>query len=188
MKNISDQIIIREIRKRNHVVFKSLFLDYYEVLTRYAERFVFNTEQSEDIVQTLYIYIWEHADELSIESSLSSYLFRAVRNRCFNYLRDMKVSDKHGLLYMETMLTSANDQAENDPEINTTIKSTMGELPTEMARIVELKYIQQKKVKEIAECLHISENTIKTQLLRAKEKFRTALFNSSPAIRFSKKS
>lgn len=187
MKNISDQIIVREIRKRNHVVFKSLFIDYYEVLTDYAERFVFNAEQSEDIVQTLFIYIWEHADNLSIESSLSSYLFRAVRNRCLNYLRDMKVSDKYGLLYLETILTNANDQAENDPKINTTIMTAMSELPPEMARIFELKYIQEKKVKEIAESLHISENTIKTQLLRAKEKLRKALFNSSPAIRFSHK-
>ena len=99
----------------------------------------------------------------------------------------MKVSDKYGLLYLETILTNANDQAENDPKINTTIMTAMSELPPEMARIFELKYIQEKKVKEIAESLHISENTIKTQLLRAKEKLRKALFNSTPAIRFSHK-
>lgn len=181
---ISDQIIIGEVRKRNHSVFESLFNDYYDVLTRYAERFVFNTQQSEDIVQALFIYLWEHAEQISIETSLKCYLFKAVRNRCLNHLRDVKVSDRHGLLYLEAMLTSEDDLAQSDPEIIVPIKVAMSELPREMARIFELKYIQQKKVKEIAEYLHISENTIKTQLLRAKEKLRKAISHSSPIIRF----
>lgn len=181
---VNEQILLNEIQKGNRKIFEALFNSYYPILTRYAERFVFGRIESEDIVQELFVHFWENADHISIDTSLKSYLFQAVRNRCFNYLRDIKVSDKHKLLYLEALLGDEDDWEETDPEISGPIKVALGNLPEQMARIFDLRYLQGKKQKEIAGSLHISENTVKTQLLRAKKKLRVALSQLSLRINF----
>ncbi|MGE0590672.1 MAG: RNA polymerase sigma-70 factor [Cyclobacteriaceae bacterium] len=179
---VNENIIISEVKNRNRDVFKALFNDYYSDLTRYAERFVFGRQESEDIVQALFIYIWENAEHINITGSLKSYLFQAVRNRCLNHLRDLKVSDKHKLLYLEATEVNDGELADNDPEVVEPIKHALCQLPEEMAKIFDLKYIQGKKQREIADSLHISENTVKTQLLRAKKKLREVLSQLSSPI------
>ncbi|MGE0773405.1 MAG: RNA polymerase sigma factor [Cyclobacteriaceae bacterium] len=172
---VDDQLIIREIQKRNRAVFEALFKKYYPIMARYAERFVFGRAESEDIAQNLFISLWESADKLSITTNLKAYLFQAVRNRCLNHLRAIKVTDKRRLLYLEAMFAVDDDSSGADPEVTTSIKEALRNLPAEMAKIFELRYLVGKKQKEIAKDLQISENTVKTQLLRAKDKLRRAL-------------
>ena len=175
-----DEKIIRAIRKQNQQVFEELFFNYYSDLTRYAEGFVFRRTVCEDIVQNLFMYIWENADRITIRTSLESYLFRSVRNRCFNYLRSLRLADKYRILYFEAMLRM--DPVEGDEEnIEKYIRLALNRLPDKMARIFELKYLQGKKLKEIAERLNISENTVKTQLRRAKARLREVL-SQAPSL------
>jgi RNA polymerase sigma-70 factor (ECF subfamily) len=169
-----DDRILREIRKKDHQAFEALFFHYYPALTRYAEGFVFERSSCEDIVQNLFIYIWENADRIHIRTSFESYLYRSVRNRCLNHLRELNVMDKHRVLYFEAMLNSELPMGENE-DVEIHIKSVLKTLPKKMAQIFELKYLKGKKQKEIAEKLNITENTVKTQLLRARTRLREVL-------------
>ena len=82
-------LILEEIRKKNEIVFKNFFDKHYKELVVYANGFLFDKDASEDIVQEIFIYIWEHANKLNIETSLKGYLYTMVRNRCFNYLKSI---------------------------------------------------------------------------------------------------
>ncbi len=172
--------VISEIKKQNRKAFEELFFHYYSDLTRYAEGFVFGKPESEDIVQNLFLYIWENADRINIRTSLDSYLFRAVRNRCFNYLRGLRLTDKHQILYFEAMLTMDHIKVE-EKNIEKYIQFALERLPDRMARIFELKYLYGKKHREIAERMNISENTVKTQLLRARKKLREVM-SQAPSL------
>lgn len=178
--NIEERIILNEIAKRNEAVFKALFLEYYEKLLRYAEGFVFDLQVAEDIVQLVFITLWEKGGSLAISSTLNGYLFQAVRNRSLSHLRDLKVYDKHRLLYLESMV---NDNFETEmssgSELSQKIDREISKLPPEMAKIFRAKYLEGKKTDEIATLFDISENTVKTQLQRARKKLREKLLDST---------
>jgi len=174
-----EKILLNEIRKQNKEVFNALFKEYYPVLIKYAEGFVFDRQVCEDIVQNLFIYFWEKSKTFTVQSSLKSYLLKSTRNRCLNYLRDIQVVDKRKLLFLEASINITDSDKFTDPELIKDIKEAIDDLPEQMAAVFRLKFIQGFKYKEIARCLSISENTAKTQITRAKNKLRKQLLKST---------
>ncbi len=126
-------------------------------------------------MQNLFIHFWENAERINLTVSIKAYLFESVRNRCINHLRDLNIHDKHNLLYLETQLNYENYSDTPDPEIILKINAAISQLPKQMSEIFRLKYLEGKKLKEIATLSQVSENTIKTQLQRAKDKIRRIL-------------
>jgi RNA polymerase sigma-70 factor (family 1) len=173
---LEESLIIREIQKRNSQVYETLFHNHYNELVRFAEGIIFDPQLAEDVVQNLFIHLWENANNIQIKSSLRAYLFRAVKNRCLNRLKELQIRDKNGLLYFEGMLNSGDINIEEESALTLRLNSAINKLPDKMAQIFKLKYLESKKQKEIAASLHISENTVKTQLSRAKEKLRKLLY------------
>lgn len=176
---IEDKILFNEIRNRNLKVYEALFKSYYAQLLRFAEGHIFDRQACEDIVQTIFINFWENSESIHFEKSVKSYLFQSVKNRCINYLRDLKIHDKHNLLYLEALLNQDEAVEIHDPEIFIQINKAMDQLPEQMGIIFKLKYLEGKKLQEIAQMNQISENTVKTQLLRAKDKLRKLLYKST---------
>jgi len=177
--NIEDKILLNEVKKRNRKVFEALFRDYYPHLIRYAEGFVFEKQACEDIVQSLFIHFWESCGKIDIETSIKAYFYQSVRNRCLNHLRDLQIYDRHKLLYLEAAMNDDDSPDWADPDISVKIQEAIEKLPPRMAELFKQKYFEGKKYYELANLYGISENTVKTQLQRAKEKLRTILLDST---------
>jgi len=176
---IEDKILMGEIRNRNRKVFEALFYEYYPHLTRYAEGFLFDKQTCEDIVQNLFIYFWENTHRIEIQLSLKSYFYQSVKNRCLNHLRDIHVQDKHKILYLEALLNEDDSPGWVDLEITKKVQEAIAQLPPQMGELFKQKYLFGRKLHDIAEINNISENTVKTQLRRAKEKMRKLLLDST---------
>ncbi|WP_423129773.1 RNA polymerase sigma factor [Gaoshiqia sp. Z1-71] len=176
---IEDRILFTEIKNQNKKVFEALFREYYPFLTRFAEGFVFNRQLAEDIVQNLFIYFWENARHLQLDSSIKSYFYQSVKNRCLNHLRDLQVYDRHKLLYIEASLNSEDPSSWEEIDISGQIHEAIESLPPQMKELFLMKYTQGTKTKDIAAAKGISENTVKTQLKRAKDKLREKLFQAT---------
>ena len=177
--NIEDKILLNEIGKRNKKVFEALFYEYYPHLTRYAEGFIFEKQACEDIVQSLFVYFWENCEKIDIETSLKAYFYQSVKNRCLNHLRDLQIHDRHKILYLEAAINDDDSSEWSDLEISKKIQEAIDSLPAQMASLFKQKYFEGKKYRELAELHNISENTVKTQLQRAKEKLRAVLLDST---------
>ncbi|MGS0524411.1 RNA polymerase sigma-70 factor [Zobellia nedashkovskayae] len=153
---------------------KTFFDKHYQELVVYANGYLFDKDSSEDIVQEVFIYIWEHASKLNIEKSLKGYLYTMVRNRCFNHLKSIKITDNLELLDFNINLITEhvfNSTSEEDKTIiYHQILKIVDTLPEKMQQIVKLKFLHNHKYSEIAKELGISVNTVKTQLKRAKYK------------------
>lgn len=176
---VEDKILFNEIKNRNLKVYEALFTNYYPQLVRFAEGYVFDKQECEDIVQNLFIYFWENAEKVNLDLSIKSYFYQSVKNRCLNHLRDLQIHDKHNLLYLEAILNQENYEELQDPEMIIQINAAIAKLPEQMAEIIKLKYLEGKKLMEIARLNQISENTVKTQLQRAKDKLRKILAEST---------
>ena len=163
---------LRAIRNQDHFVFKRLFDEMYADLVLYAHGYLFQTAQSEDVVQEVFIHLWEHSNEMDIKANLKGYLYAMVRNRCLTLLRSVKITDDHGVLETPAAL-DAEDPAFFGEEQRSGDGQLMGlleKLPQRMRTIVTLRFVNGYKYSEIAEELGVSVNTIKTQLRRAKVK------------------
>lgn len=177
----TDKLLVKQLNRGNRVVFEQLYEQYYSPLVAFADAYVFDTEESKEIVQKLFVQLWVNRKAFKIETSLKSYLFSAVRNRCLNHIRDLKVNDQKKLLYIEATLSGAQIQGHADmlqyQEDN--VWDEIQKLPEQIKKIIILKYYKGKKQKEIASTLGITENTVKTQLSRGKTKLSAALKQKS---------
>lgn len=176
---IEDKIIFNEIKQGNKEVYKALFDDYYEHLVSFAKSFLFDQQESENLVQDLFVHLYEHATKVKIETSVKAYFYQAVRNRCLNYIKSLKVRDKNHLMYMDGVLQTDDELEYFDPQILVDIKESINELPEQMGKIFTMKMIDGESRDIIAQELGISVNTVKTQLQRAKSKLREKLLNKT---------
>lgn len=171
-----DQLLIVGIKQRNHTAFESFFQRYYDELLAFAEGIVSDIELANDIVQTVFVRIWEIANTLDTNTPLRPYVYRAVKNRSLNHLRDTTVYHKHSFLYWQDL---DKNQPTNEEGVRTELvnqlHSSLDHLPARMKKVLTMKYLEERRHRDIAEALSISENTVKTQLLRGKTKLREML-------------
>ena len=167
-----EKLIINEIRKGNRSVYKSIFHKHYDILVSFANQFLCNHDSSKDVVQGVFIYLWENSHKLKIEKSLKSYLYQSVKNSCLNHLRSIKIKDKHRLLYLEALINTNDTDVLEDSCLVDDIESALNELPKEMYAIIVKKYFLEQSIKEIAQEMTLSENTVKVQLFNGRNKIR----------------
>ncbi|MEP6805254.1 MAG: RNA polymerase sigma-70 factor [Flavobacterium sp.] len=167
-------LVLSELQKQNKSVYKNVFNQFYKGMVLYANNFLFDQQTSEDIVQEIFIWLWENAKNTEIKTSLKSYLYAMVRNRCLNYLKSIKITDDLNLIDLNSALLLEEDidniSEDEKAIIYRQILKIVEGFPVSMQQIFKLKFIENYKYNEIADELGISVNTVKTQLKRAKLK------------------
>lgn len=169
---MEDKELIELLRKNDRKAYSLLFDRYFERLFTFAVHVVFREDVANDIVQEIFIHLYEKSQVLNYEASLKSYLFNSVRNRCFNYLRDRKVEDKRKNLYAEACIWSENVDCIEEEDILNQIHSAMKELPEKCREICQLRFFEGKEYGEIAGLLEMAESTVRVQIRRGTEKLR----------------
>ena len=174
MDGIDDLMFVR-VKKRDKEAFRYLYEYYFAKMVLFAESYLYDEEEARDLVQDLFFYLWDHAAELRVSSSIKAYLFTSVRNRCLNVLRDRKIRDEHNDKLFEAQLFSGTEDVVIDEEIQQRLREALNSLPGKCREIILLKVVEGKKNKEIAKQLNIAETTVKTQVQRAYRMLRERL-------------
>jgi RNA polymerase sigma-70 factor (ECF subfamily) len=177
----TEQILIKKIQNGDQLAFEEFYTDYYPRLVAFADGYLFDHEESKGLVQQFFIQFWQNLAALKIHGSLKSYLFAAVKNKCLNHLKHLKVTDHNKLQYIEARLHSREVAAQSNvlEELELSLQSEMMKLPDQIKEILVLKYFKGKNRQEIADLLNISENSVKTQLQRGKKKLKSGLFKKA---------
>lgn len=177
----NDTLLLKKLSKGERSAYSELFDRYFERMQAFASTIVFRDDAAADIVQEVLIRLYEKPVTFTDMGSLQSYLFTAIRNRCYNYLRDLKVQDKHMLLYMQTASRPGNlDSAEqedlladiNIDDVLMNVERIIELLPQRCRQICRMRLIERLKYADIAQQLNISENTAKVQIHRGMERIR----------------
>ncbi|RKE02253.1 RNA polymerase sigma-70 factor [Marinifilum flexuosum] len=176
MQRINEKILLKGIEDRNQSSFRLLYETYHAPLFRFAESYVCCPGIAEDIVQDVFIKMWEERIG-SINRSLKAYLFSMVRNRCIDYLRTVKVEDKRKLKLMEALVLSDSVDLSLDEGITRQIKKAIEELPDQCKEVYKMSVYDGLKHAEIAEELDISIDSVKVQVFRAKKGLRKKLMH-----------
>jgi RNA polymerase sigma-70 factor (ECF subfamily) len=153
------------LREGDEHAFQALFKKFYPALCHFAHQFLSDREQSEEIVQEMFVKLWEKRAVLNIETSVKHYLFRSVRNHCLNQIQHEKIKKQ----YAARVLENAQKEIETEQyfleiDLVAKIEKCIDALPPKRKEIFRLSREQGLKYKEIAEELNISVKTVEAQM------------------------
>lgn len=155
---------------------KEIFDVYYNSLVMYANRFLPLKIDCEDLVQDIFVIIWEKKMSFPDEISLKVYLYKSIRNKCYNILKHKKVKNNYVTLELQS-LEDNNVFLKQvlEEEIVRRLHKVLEVLPERKKEIIKLS-LKGLKNNEIAERLNIKLQTVKTlksqsyKILRSKFK------------------
>lgn len=176
-------IQIDKVNTRDNQEYEKLFHKYYATLCFFVVKYVKDDEIAKDIVQDVFINFYEQNTHFENETALKSYLYVCVRNKAINQLEKNKVRLLTSLK-MEQEPYTENEFLHHqiEAEILEEIFAAIELLPTDCRNIFKMSYIEHMEISKIAELLHISPATIKTQRQRAKKFLRAHLQNLYPVL------
>ena len=179
-----DDLIVAGVNQKDKGIWRDFYNRYYAALCSYVEKILFLTDAVEDLVQEVFISVWEGKRTFSDSRELTNYLYRACYNNTLLYIRNNQIHD--------TILSSlAEEESVEDEDMiyALTVKEEIirqlyyyiEELPSEQRRIILMR-IEGYTWEEIAERLDISINTVKTQKTRSYKFLRERLGDSMNSI------
>jgi len=174
---MKDPISIR-IKIGDEQAFELLFKKYYTVLCSFSNKYLLNPDEAQDVVQDVFLTLWENRDEIDPEESLKAYLFRVTANSSINKLRRRKVETKYDeilkLVYVENSELSPHDSF-LERELSEYIGLALNKIPPQCRKVFDLSRIEGLKYGEIAEYLKISVKTVECHISKALSILRTEL-------------
>ena len=165
-----------DIRHNSQQAFDRLFRELFLPLTAYAFRIVRDLPAAENIVQDVFLKLWQNRHEVHITTSIKHYLFRSVRNHSLNHLDKVKVRSEYHKLELEHEAEN-NDYQDYFPEIGllNKIEKAINALPEKRQAIFRLAREEGLKYREIAEKLNLSVKTVEAQMTLALKQLRDSL-------------
>ncbi len=158
-----------------------LFDAHAERLCRYIYRYVRSRETAQDLVQDLFLRLWDKRRELESVRDLEGYLYAAARNRALTYVRQQRIQDRWQRQQAAPAARADDPPPPKDPaeelvsaEIAATLQKTVDALPARQREVLLLQWSGQS-YDQIAKALNISPKTVSNHLTRAVEHLRQAL-------------
>ncbi len=164
--------------------FEMLFNKHYEPLCAFVFGAVKDFDVCEEIVQNLFVSLWEKRKETNINTSIKSYLYQAAKNAALNQIKHIGIKEKHKKYINETIadVEQSYSHSIENKELADTIQKAINKLPTECKKIFLMSRNDELKYKEIAEKLDISVKTVENQMGKALSRLRTDLAEYLPVV------
>lgn len=157
---------------------------YYSPLVYFSLSFTNNKYASQEIVSDTFIKLWNNRATITEYQKIKFLLYRIVRNASINYLRDEKSRKQRTESLSSLQNNSESTVLEKLVETETyhQLYSLLSHLPPRCRQIFQMFYFQDKAIKEIAQELGISVNTVKTQKQRAIQMLRENQGSLNPLL------
>ncbi len=184
-----DHNLFQEVAAGNFAAFENLFKQYYHPLCAHALSYSGSHAAAEDAVSEVFARIWEKKAQLKIETSVKSYLYRAVGNQCIDTLRKVYHKKTHlsedMSAYQHHACTDDMASMAETKELAQHIEAAVRRLPKQCGIIFRLSRESGLKYQEIANRLNISVKTVETQMGRAFKALRNAVFAHEDSLQLA---
>jgi RNA polymerase sigma-19 factor, ECF subfamily len=174
---LSDEEVLTLLNKGVEKAFDCLYRRYRTKLVSAAFNRIKSKEQAEELVQDVFIHIWQKRNSLAIHHTFSAYAFTAVKYKVLDYISSLKIKDR----YIQEML-KFSDEAANVTELEIEfneldyhLNKSMNDLPEKCREVFMLSRFENYTVNQIAEKLNVSPDTAKYHISHALKKLRESL-------------
>lgn len=177
MTQDNDLLLFDQVKRNDLGSYEVIFNRYYKELYRFAFTYVRDGTIAEEMAQEVFLYIWEKRGQIEIQTTLKTYLYSAVKNKCLNYIKLELPKQQSMADISEVMLSvssSRKDEGENE-QIKKYIQKAIDALPNKCRKIFILSRSAGMTYEEIAEELDLSKKTVENQMGIALKKLRESL-------------
>lgn len=162
-----ESTFLQSLNSKKDKAFQDLFRMFYRSLVRFSEHYLKIREDAEDVVQKVFIALWEEDVYFTTLNSLRNFLYNSVKNASLNHLKHKDVEERYLSSFVwEDMVESDLDEKIMIEELYRLLFATIDKLP-EKCREIFLLHLKGMSNQEIAEFLNLSVLTVKTQKNRA---------------------
>lgn len=174
---VSEIELIILIKEGNIQAFNEFYKQNWRALYQMAYRSTCSQEDAKDLVQTVFINLWNCRYSLEPDRYNTSYLFRMLKNNIINFYKQDSARKKRleKLLQLDSADQYTNEDSLIAKELSVVIEGEIRELPRKMQEVFILSRHQNLSVNEISETLNITPRTVKNQLSNALKILRTKL-------------
>lgn len=176
-REYADHILLNLLKEDDQLAYTEIFERYSRLLVNHAYKILGSQDEANDVVQEVLLSIWNKRYELAVTGSLSSYLYKATKNRILNHIAHEKVVSRYA--------DSVSDFIENDyvfadsklreKELEAIIAKEIALLPEKMREVFLLRKIEELSYDEIALQLNITDKTAKQQVYNSLKILREKL-------------
>lgn len=168
-KTYSDVELLALCKAGDETGFSEIYDRYWAVLYRHAYKLLKEKPTAQDVVQEVFVTLWDKIPNLELQSSLSSYLYTTVRNKILNVIQKEKIHERYITSFGHFIERSetVTDHRIREQMLRERIEREVAHLPTKMRHVFELSRTQHLSYKEIAQELNLSDKTVKKQVSNA---------------------
>jgi RNA polymerase sigma-70 factor (ECF subfamily) len=175
---VNDAELLPLLNKGDRKAFELIYDRYADTLYRYIYNRIRIKEDTEEIVQEIFVSLWAKRENLVISSPLSAYLYGASKNRIFNYIRSGQVRKKYAVdfaLFLADRNDNSVQEFMNLSDLQSTIEHSISQLPDKCQQAFRLSRMEHLSIPNIAERMNISTRTVENYLSQALKHLRTTL-------------
>lgn len=175
-----EKSLLKAISEGNHQSFEQLFLFYIRPLGNYIFRLIEDEQLTNDLLQDIFLGIWQDKEKLIDILDFKNYLFIISRNRVYNAL---KIKAKHAIMFqsIESNEELVRNLVEDDEEVlhadrfYTLFEQELNKLPLQQQKIFRLCKLKKMKYEHVAQLLGISVETVRKHMYLANKKLKEVL-------------
>ncbi len=160
--------------------FKTKVLPMSHKLLRFASQLLKDDDQAKDIIQDVFLKLWQKKDELAAIDNIEAFAMRMTRNRCLDVLKLKKPVPAEDEFIRKNSTESTDPQHQLElSESARLVQQLIRQLPDIQQRVMQLRDIEQYEYEEIAEMTELNINAIRVNLSRARKKVRDELLKQN---------
>lgn len=182
MKNLkANSELLRLLKEGNMVAFDTIYGQFSHKLFSFVFKILKNEAEADDIVQEVFVKIWESREKLGDYKLLNSYIFTIAYNNSIDLIRK-RINNNKYLEHLKNssviQITPATISEIEFNELNTQVEKLIAKLPERQKQVYLLHRETGLTYPEIAEQLGISKNTVETHMVKALKYLRQNIDNS----------
>ncbi len=176
-RNLHDQELFLLFRQGSNEAFTEIYQRYHGGLYLHALKMLQDRDEAQDAIQEVFTKIWHRKERLELTTSLSSYLYTAVRNRILDIFSHQKRVEQYQLSLQEYLDKGEfiTDNIIRENELAALIENEISKLPPKMQEVFLLSRNTDLSYAQIAQELSISENTVRKHITKALAKLKDKL-------------
>ena len=170
----NEEFLIKRIKADDQLAFEQLFHIYYPRLKKYAQTILKSNKEADDLVQDVFVQVWNKRNDLISEKHFASFLYTSVKNKCLSLLKRKVIEDKF-------VASQLNDTAEElyhlsfkseeyfssmEERLVVELEKIIAKMPERCQQAFRLKWIDGKKNREIAKLMNISSTMVDKHLAK----------------------
>jgi len=156
--------LISLIKRGQSATFTRFYTSYFQKLILASDKYISDVHTAEEIVQDIFLKIWEFPENLAEVKSVKSYLYRSVINASINYTNRQKSLEQHHLKLATAFSDDYLSDLDEENEMIIILRNEIDKLPAQCKKVFKLSRFENFKYKEIAQTLDISEKTVENHI------------------------